>query len=351
MTVRRKGTIIATCICACGLILGYYWSIPRKNFRPSLKKLYTYTVIPLNNSDNQHAIPVRKFIEQYMHTNFKPTKITIRKKQTHEIIKTALIMPGIQHNLSALFIVSCGYKGYDNIANGSCILTAYKYLRDMIITSPCITFDYPDGRKYSNFGQSLDEKCLELIYTKTSERNPTTDIVLIGECRGTQTILKLASKKLPNIKALILESPMISVKSVTKHLTNNYVRWLPYGHKIAHRLLTWIYPNYKEHEDDITPYLPQIPANLPILIVHAKNDKFVATSKVNKLIADLHASGHDNVYYLLIEDEEAKHAALTYNLQFQYIAHAFLKKYNLPHDEEQAIGGKELLEQCKITTL
>jgi fermentation-respiration switch protein FrsA (DUF1100 family) len=260
-------------------------------------------------------------------------------------------MPGIQHNVPALFIVSCGYKGYDNIANRGGILTAYKSVRDMIITSPCIIFDYPDGRKYSNFGQSLDEKCLELIYTKTREYNPTTDIVLIGECRGTQTILKLASRKLPNIKALILESPMISVKGVTEHLANNYVRWLPYGHKIAYRILTWIYPNYKEHEDDITTYLPQIPAELPILLIHTKNDKFVATSKVNKLIVDLHTSGHENVYYLLIEDEQAKHAALTYNSQFQYITHAFLKKYNLPHDEKQAMYGKELLEQCKITTV
>lgn len=327
------------------------------NFSPTVKNTQTITLNPLNNNIHSNSsLSVKKIVTEIKEGHNINTDIPIRHKNTHEIKKLMHITSGINPDNETIFVVSHGYPPglksafFEKISKGNGILTAYKYIRDNIINGTCITFDYNDIRKISNWGQTIDTACLETVCSNILQYNPKAKLVLIGECRGAKTILQYIAqnpKISENIKAVILESPMISVKDMIYHVFSHYTHWLPGSSATAYFIFKCFYPNYNEKNDDILPYLEHLPKNLPIFIGHTKNDPLIPFDNITILINGLKNNNVGHIYFLLLDN--AKHSMLTLTEEFQQAVNAFLHKYNLPCNETLAQAGTELLEHFRVS--
>ena len=117
--------------------------------------------------------------------------------------------------------------------------TSYKlYERGIIKDAPCVSFAGPtQWRRTVNFGQELDQQCLDMVYKEVVRKNPLAKIVIIGVCIGATTVLNYlanpeigGAEKFSHLDSVILQSPYISFDEVTKHMSNKYMptglKWL-----------------------------------------------------------------------------------------------------------------------------
>ena len=222
-----------------------------------------------------------------------------------------------------------------------------QWIKGGIVHGKCVIFDYPDTRSYFDFGLHNDQICLELIH---QELNITTEhIVFFGNCRGSKALLTYLSRSQPQqVSALILDAPFLDLDQFAKEIGRNYGRLLPFSNKIAKKIITKWYPNYNSKNDLKVNELKNIPQHIPILIGHLKGDSLVSDQMMQQMVKVLRDSGHI-VYLLVIDDKTKSHSRLYQTKPFQQTANAFLKKYNLPHDETLADEGAVMLNHAYYT--
>lgn len=231
-----------------------------------------------------------------------------------------------------------------------------------LIDRPLVLFNFPDAkndcggvlRKEVNLGQETDIQCLKDAYIKACTDFPENiGFVLTGISRGATTILnffeKLSHKEQSRIKALVLESPFEALTSVMDHLLQRfYISWMPFAQDFAHAICTTAFPKINMNGPFAIHTVEKIPTNVPIILIHSKQDKVIPVNSSRMLYQKLKKAGNNNVY--LVELASGDHGKVMNGPDASYCAyvvHAFYKKYNLPHKSDFAEKGLSLLDICQ----
>ncbi|MDP3889165.1 MAG: alpha/beta fold hydrolase [bacterium] len=350
-TITHTGSKAIVTLASVGIstamIYTFYhlWRTPEK-FNPSIDNLNTLTIRHTDKVDpNKPQLTVNQLVKK-IHQNKTPqqTNIIINNPQPKKLLveKGLTITP----NDPTIFILSRGYArtnkyGTNNnfIQKGGCAMAAYMPIADNVINyAPCITFDYPDRRRCFNFAQKTDFDCLKIIYDQTIQANPNAQIILMGDCRGTKTVLSLAATQPDNLKAMVLFSPFISTRELTQQIARNYLNWMPHSSDFLYGLLKLYFPNYDETKDDIIMNsLSNIKKDLPIFIAHRKNDLLIADSQIDNLVRYLRETGHTKVHFIAVNDTSAPHSKLTPNTKVQHAVNEFFYTYGFPYQKDLKI--------------
>lgn len=241
---------------------------------------------------------------------------------------------------------------------------AFRYLKNgtgtqkpYIIPTNLFTFDYPAasvGSKRVNRKQvslAQDSEVTHLAKRFYQNIDPTSAVVLIGVSCGASCALNFMSWYHPeSVRALILESPFDSAESIVYHMLRRArLSWIPGSQRAGQALLGAVFKKYKRTGVRPIESVPQLNRSIPILLVCSLEDKIVPAWSTMLVYAALKKAGHEHVYLLILE--HGLHAKIIDNprvgFQYQNVAHAFYKKYDLPHDPELAIAGKRLLSYCQ----
>lgn len=234
------------------------------------------------------------------------------------------------------------------------------YTNRWIIQQPFVLFDFPDahpkkGRardKYVNLGQWQDIERMERAYTYAKKKVPECEgIILTGISRGAATCLNFAAtcKKISKVRAIVVESPFDTLKTVVKHLLKRYkLKWMPFSTSMGMQIAN----NKFEHLDpkglfpiDLVKFIPH---DIPILLVGTPSDDVVPMKSVRAIYTALRRAGHADVY--LLELPSGQHGRLiqgSSGYRYTNCVHAFYQLYDLPHDEQLATLGQEILAQCQ----
>jgi len=226
---------------------------------------------------------------------------------------------------------------------------AYRYTKEIpdnfkkahdyyIIDGLFETFDYPDA-KYKIYHTSLGQKneveiLVDQLYKTIGKHQK--DIVLVGVSRGAVAAFNMIGLyDLPQIKALVIESPFESPKTVLEHNLSK----VSFFSKIAHfakKIMA-----YKEDGIQAIELVENIPQDLPILIIASKEDSRVPIESSILLYNRLVETDHSNIHLLILE--KGKHGNLFSGYEgqkYQNVTHAFYKKYGLPYNKFFAKCGK-----------
>lgn len=226
-----------------------------------------------------------------------------------------------------------------------------------IIDGPLAVFDFADAKeerqyyhKEVNLGQEKDLERLHYAYEKTRETLPNHDVILTGISRGAATILNYAALYQPEqVKALVIESPFDTLSAVVKHLLTRYhIGWVPFSKTIGFKVCQKHFPciNFK----GVFPLnvVDKIPQEMPVIFIHSKKDRTVPINSSRRLYVRLKETGHEHVY--LVELQSGNHGKLIFGQDadfYNYVVHAFYKKYDLTHNPEFARHGQNLLQLCQ----
>lgn len=341
---------------ACIALLPSFAALAAPKFKPSIESLHVHTMMATTDlPQDAKPVSIRTFISQSASQKAPELgHISIKSKTTKELSDTVIAThKGIvlDENTPLVFIASRGYAfnitlGEALPRKGGGLLDAYQRIRDNLFHAPVITFDYPDDRELFNFGQKLDQKCLEFVYNEVLKKCPHAKIVLFGSCRGAKCVLELATKKPKHLAAIIVESPFISAKEMTMQIGTRYAPILPGAASMTYGIFKLYFPNFKDQRENLRKRLHNIP-HVPIFIAHRTNDTLVSNRQVHDLIRILKRSGQSNVYFFTTQDETDNHARMMHLEPAQQAVNAFLHKYHLPHHPELADQGKKVLATAR----
>jgi Prolyl oligopeptidase family len=225
-----------------------------------------------------------------------------------------------------------------------------------VITTPYASFNYPDATNSfyrvnyaeTSFGQKNELNRIYKAYIDTIEHFQNPQIILWGLSRGASNLLIFTGQYQPtNIKAMVLESPYYSMADVIAnmmHRLNCGSLPLSYGQMIAE----FIFKKYTRHGYSPAKCIEHISKDTPIFIICSQEDALVPyTSSIN-VYKKLIESGHKDAYLFITQ--KGKHAAILQGPdgdKYQYVLHAFYKKYHLPHSAAIAEKGESLLVLCQ----
>ncbi len=222
------------------------------------------------------------------------------------------------------------------------------WVKNRIINAPFITFDYFFDADEFDFGQGINIDALHMIYSKTVDANPKAPFIIAGTCIGAKVSLEYAAHfPAQQIKAMILESPFLDVKQVSKNWARSYLGWLPFAENdekssIIKSILSWYFPQCTAFDQPHAD-IKNIRSDLPIFIAHLHNDNFYSDADIARMITDLRANGNDTIYLLVIEDKKLSHGRLNNKKCFAQATSAFLAAHGIVHDTILAQEGQQLL--------
>lgn len=238
------------------------------------------------------------------------------------------------------------------------------YEKGMLDNVHTISYSGPhQDRLTFNYGQELDQICLDRVYKLTVQRNPNAKVVLFGISAGATIILNyLANEKygnvenvgnvtvfnymhrpsrfahedpvrFPHLDSVILESPAISFDDVIASLKTSDYKW----GKIPHRwTLPWLFyhyfPNYKpgKTNDEILATYKNIPTHIKIFLGNLEHDQVANRFSTAQIYCDLNTDGRQVINYEY-KGKEAQHGRLGGHPEYQKAVKNFLKKYGLDH--------------------
>ena len=261
----------------------------------------------------------------------------------------------VSSNDSVVAIFSRGYAKTNDygtngnfLMRGACALSAHIQFKDTIVHGiPLISFDYDDSKKGFAFGQESELEILELVYETVLSKNPSAQIILIGDCRGAKVVLELLTKKPRNIAAAILMAPFTSARDLTNKIAENYLSYIPLSKTILHNFFKLYFPSYKAKKDDLVKRLNQIDPTLPILIANREHDTLVTAATVKNLIKALEQQGNTSIRTVTVKDKDFDHSMMTGNLEVRQAINRFLRDYSLPHHPAYALD--ELPKELRRT--
>ncbi len=305
-----------------------------------LHKLNTLTLRSAPSGDLDDTIVTIDELVRYINsTNEVPFRVQVEINNKLHIVHRGI---HITPEDPLIFIFSRGYAKTnipgtnDNfIQRGACATAAYIQLRDHIVTNaPLISFDYDDSKDGFGFGQSYEISALQAVYNGVLKKNPTANIVLIGDCRGAKVALELATKRPPHLKALILMAPFLSARDLTNMIADHYISYLPLSRPLLHYFFKYYFPRYNEKEDTLAKRLKYISPELPIFIAHREHDTLVSMATIKKLTKALKNNGNRQVYLVTTNDRSYPHSMLTGLPFIQQNINVFLRDHGFPHDEK-----------------
>lgn len=169
---------------------------------------------------------------------------------------------------------------------------------------------------------------------------------MFGDCRGATTILNFIAscknwKDIENIKAVILFYPSLSLKHLSKQVSETYLSWMPYSDRFLHRFFLTIFSRYKNSTHTILDVKKSVPPQLPILICCIKNDAIVSYEEVKTITRHLRKSNNPYVHLFTIQNPLLKHGKLTESYESAQMVNLFLKQYKLPYDHSLTYYSKQ----------
>ncbi len=220
-----------------------------------------------------------------------------------------------------------------------------------------ISFNYPDAgksyhinRKETSLAQKNEVKALDDAHGNIDNQ---FGVVGLGVSRGASAFLVWLGthpdeSKVQNIRALVLESPFDSIDSVLRCVIGEKLYKSPRIRAFSHSLVRFFFSKYDKNY--ITPIeaAPNVPKNIPILIICSEEDTRVPADLSKKLYDALRATGHDEVHFVKLK--HGAHGKLIEGAAsetYRNVVHAFYKKYGLPHHEEYAQPGQAILDESQ----
>lgn len=228
-----------------------------------------------------------------------------------------------------------------------------------IIQQPFMLFDFPDAHEkrghcrdeHVNLGQEQDIERMKQAYDFAYKKLPNVEgFVLTGISRGAATCINFMVMHQPdNIKALVIESPFDTLKSVVDHLLKRYnLGWIPFSGDVSMMFIENKFECLDMQGIFPVHLIAHIPPTIPILIIGSHSDDVVPISSVRKLYATLKRTGHQHVY--LLELTQGRHGRLIQGAQgwlYASCVHAFYATYGLPHNHDLVEEGQQILAECQ----
>lgn len=210
---------------------------------------------------------------------------------THDVYPKLIALNESQANPSTVFLFAHGIDPRASVANTQ----PQRYITCGAINSTCYTFSFHDRIGTLNFGQDHDNALLYNAYQEVQHKHPQANIVLIGISRGASAIINtLATYKeldITKLKAVILESPYMSVDSLLEHIAKSYLSYVPYATSMLHTLIN-VFPLYNTHGLQTIDALPHFPQQVPVFIGYSMADKTVAPGDAQVAVKLLRAQGN-----------------------------------------------------------
>lgn len=226
-----------------------------------------------------------------------------------------------------------------------------------LVPTDCVTFNFPDAEfKISGnrriklpldntkvtLAQEDDIQALNTVYKQVRQETPTSKIVLVGMSRGAATIITFVATEQPKyIKALILEAPFDTVERIMTQLKKKYAHAPQATREAVFNF--WRFPKYKKQGIKPLTVIDKIDKNIPVLLIHSRQDTLIPIASSRTLYKKLKATGHKHVHLLeLPYGEHAQYQLGKSAAQYTQVVHAFYKKYDIPHDSALARKGQKL---------
>jgi len=208
-TLKNIKIAAATVGALAAVKLIHYWFTPDRSF-PTINKLNITTFLPIVSADNQ---PIART---------KPAILACMKKKSGIIeIKGKLyqLEAGIPEKINTFPVCTIYSPGMLTSVISPAFFAYTSIKAENIPHGACIAFDYPTrARRSFNFCQEQDLHCLKTVYKELISKHPKAQVVLFGACIGATSILRMITtteEPLTNVKAVIVESPVISPKKNT----------------------------------------------------------------------------------------------------------------------------------------
>ncbi len=290
---------------------------------PTLDQLNVVSFIPVgkanNGEKNTPTYAVLKFLRQKNREDNQNLIINgIRYK----------IYWGIPEGKDIKIPITIYSGGYSNGAKPYAYC-GYTAIKAGLVPGACVTFDFPtDTRRGFNFCQKQDLHCVKTVCNEIAKKYPKSPIILHGACKGATNNLRFLAKQaelpeqekcMDNIKAVIAESPPLSVK---KALEQTPLSW------VTLTLMRYIFPNYNPKAQTIMdakkfPSIPVLIASLPLDTISAQPDVIAVTLHLNK------SSLNNNVELFTSDEDKIQHGQIGKAKDYQETIKKFLEKNKL----------------------
>jgi hypothetical protein len=209
-------------------------------------------------------------------------------------------------------------------------------------------------------GQETDIKSHDKKYKSwLKDKDKTEGLILWGVSRGTAaTFCALAENQYENIRLVVLEGAIDSVAEVIPKRADNLFKnktASKYALNAVNYGLNFFYKQNitKYHADGPSPLsnVKDFPKNVPVVFITSKMDQIVPPENTRN-IAQALANNETNDVYLL-ELDKSSHPNYMFDDKndhdrYEQFIHAIYERYQLQHDPELALKGKELLSLCKL---
>ncbi|PKN03741.1 hypothetical protein CVU75_00705 [Candidatus Dependentiae bacterium HGW-Dependentiae-1] len=363
-TPTLKELTLYTASAAAATYIGYLACSKPATCIPTFDSLQALSAIPIEQQSTSE-IPIITIVDPVHSAPPSPRASTVAKGLIGIVEPTKpfiLSVNNMQHMVTSgaaattlrcdepLWINICGWdpcSGRDTARgiNENIRLTK-RGLGNHIVHGPALFIALNDKRRVFNFGQDTDQKNIDFAYHQAEDK----DIIWNARCKGASALLGWMQHYPSNarVRAIILESPTISLhytcQDVSIRLTHSKIIGA-----LIHRLFTFYYPNYSaekaKEQEEIAPL--QLDPNVPIFIGNIKKDPISSDTTITNLVKQLRKKSQNPIYYYVCQ-EPITHAYLNTSKEYQRVINAFLKQYNLPHNEELAQQGQELLELAQL---
>ena len=220
-----------------------------------------------------------------------------------------------------------------------------------------VDFNFPDAKNDNdgyykeqvNLGQDVDIDRLNLVYNIIVEQYPEASIVLVALSRGSVTAINFMAKYKPEkIKAVVLESPFDTYKSIIEHLLKrHYVSWVPGLKKAGCYIFEKIFPKFDPKGVLPKDQAKNFPKDVPVMFIHSKEDELIPIESSERLYYEAQGAGNKNTYLIKLSSGRHAHLLQESAEREDYInaVHAFYQQHDLPHDNERASKGLDLLKK------
>lgn len=290
------------------------------HFMPKLEDLNIVTFTPMPNGTSCRAAKRKDAILAVLKRRNGFIKIN------GTIYKISSEIPvNIAQHTKPVCIYSGGYSNGDK----PYAFSAYHGIKGGTFTGPCIVFDcITDKRRSFNFCQEQDLKCLDLVYQDLIAKHPKAEILLYGGCKGGANQLRFVAEKaekqesLQNIKAMIVESPPVSVERTLKHVRH--------GGKFSHFLCQMVMPNYDPKKLKTILHAKVFPTTIPVLVGSLPHDPISGLKDIVAMNNHLISKGANIKHFICQGDDvKLKHGKIGLSKEWHQTVLTFLANNGL----------------------
>lgn len=236
---------------------------------------------------------------------------------------------------------------------------------DMEFANPSTLFDHTQikkslsnwyyklvrGRyKYSSLAQDNDIEHLKAAYDAVTQQFPKAKIIFVGLSRGAGSIdtMRYKYNDMKQVVGVLTDSEFDTMHTVTQNKLNQMRLDRFISLDKALNIVEKLFSLYKK--DGISPIkaIENVDISVPRLIVASKEDALVPVSCAMALYNKMRAMGHKKVHIWIAD--HGSHGKILEGpdkVKYQYVAHAFYKYYNLPHDPLLAKMGEFLFSKSQ----